>query len=282
MNLINMDMNDCLSRLDTLATIERVALAAGGQITFRRFGKGAPLVLLHGGHGNWKHWAANIESLAAHHEVWLPDMPGYGDSDDLESNVDLALLVQAVCESLDTLFGESTAIDLAGFSFGGLVAATVASRRPVRRLALMGSAGHGGPRRNYGQLLNWRATSTPQERRRALRDNLAAFMLFDRENIDDTAVDIYEDACLRTRFRSKAISHSGDLAQTLGQVAAPVLLIWGGEDVTADQPELFVEKMPAHAVFRFEKLSRAGHWVQWECASQVNDLLEAWFATPGR
>jgi len=271
-------MNDCLSRLDTLATVQRLTLASGAQVTFRRFGQGAPLVLLHGGHGNWKHWAANIELLCAHHEVWVPDMPGYGESDDLESNADLGLLVQAMCEALDTLFGASTAIDLAGFSFGGLVAATIASRRPVRRLALLGSAGHGGARRDYGQMVNWRAASTPEARRQALRDNLAAFMLFDARNIDETAVDIYEDACLYTRFRSKAISFSGDLAQTLERVSAPVLLIWGGEDVTADQPELFIKKIPAETVFRFEKISRAGHWVQWERAAQVNDLLEHWFA----
>jgi 2-hydroxy-6-oxonona-2,4-dienedioate hydrolase len=91
-------------------------------------------------------------------------------------------------------------------------------------------------------------------------------------------VDIYEDACLRTRFRSKALSLSGDLAQTLRQVAAPVLLIWGAEDVTADRPELFIEKPPDGADYRFEKLSGAGHWVQWESAAQVNDLLEHWFA----
>lgn len=125
---------------------------------------------------------------------------------------------------------------------------------------------------------NWPTSALRAIGRRALRDNLAAFMLFDRANIDETAVDIYEDACLRTRFRSKALSLSGDLAQTLRQVAAPVLPIWGAEDVTADRPELFIEKLPDGADYRFEKLSGAGHWVQWESAAQVNDLLEDWFA----
>lgn len=54
----------------------------GRRVCWRGFGAGRPVVLLHGGHGNWLHWVRNIEALAAHHAVWVPDLPGYGDSDD--------------------------------------------------------------------------------------------------------------------------------------------------------------------------------------------------------
>jgi pimeloyl-ACP methyl ester carboxylesterase len=48
---------------------------------------------------------------------------------------------------------------MVGFSFGGLVAAQFASAsQRVRRLALLGTAGHGGPRRQTSELLNWRQT----------------------------------------------------------------------------------------------------------------------------
>ena len=273
-----LDQPEPLSRLESLATVHPAELPSSAQVTFRRFGHGAPLVLLHGGHGNWKHWAANIEALAAGHEVWVPDMPGYGDSDDPESNSDFRLLVDAMADALDSVFGATTAIDLAGFSFGGLVAATLASRRPVRRLALLGSAGHGSARREYGPMKNWRAAPTPEARREALRDNLAAFMLCDEASVDATAVAIYEDACVHTRFRSKGTSLGEGLAQTLAKVDAPTLLIWGDEDVTAAHPETFVDTLPPGLDYRFEKIAHAGHWVQWERAAEVNARLIDWFS----
>ena len=39
-----------------------------------------PLILLHGGHGSWEHWARNTDSLAQHFHVFVPDMPGFGES----------------------------------------------------------------------------------------------------------------------------------------------------------------------------------------------------------
>src|SRR5262249_18899096 len=43
-------------------------------------GAGPPVVLLHGGSGSWTHWARNIMPLARHFTVWVPDLPGFGDS----------------------------------------------------------------------------------------------------------------------------------------------------------------------------------------------------------
>ena len=41
----------------------------------------APVVLLHGGAGSWTHWVRNITPLvAAGRRVWVPDLPGFGDS----------------------------------------------------------------------------------------------------------------------------------------------------------------------------------------------------------
>jgi pimeloyl-ACP methyl ester carboxylesterase len=48
-------------------------------------GAGRPLVLVHGGHGSWLHWVRNIEALSAKRTLWIPDLPGYGDSSALQS-----------------------------------------------------------------------------------------------------------------------------------------------------------------------------------------------------
>ena len=41
-------------------------------------GQGPALFLIHGGHGGWQHWQANLLALARSHTVVAIDMPGYG------------------------------------------------------------------------------------------------------------------------------------------------------------------------------------------------------------
>ena len=81
--------------------------------------------MLHGGHGSWLHWIRNIDALGQRHTLLIPDLPGFGDSDELaiEAHADdrLQRLVDAVIGSLDALVGRRAAM----FSSVG------ASRDPV-------------------------------------------------------------------------------------------------------------------------------------------------------
>jgi pimeloyl-ACP methyl ester carboxylesterase len=240
---------------------------------------GPPLVLLHGGHGNWQHWARNIDALAARFTVWVPDMPGYGDSD-TPPEPTLAALVGLLQATLDQLLGAATPIRLVGFSFGGLVAATLAAQRPqVQRLALLGPGGHGGPRRPAGALLPWRAAyeaGDQAETDRLMRHNLAMHMLHAPASIDAEAVRIHTAACVATRFYSKAISHSGGLAAALQRYTGPLLLAWGEHDVTA-VPELAARNLSeGRKDCETHIVPGAGHWVQFEAAGVVNGVLAGW------
>src|SRR5690606_37875478 len=51
-----------------------------GDLVWRKWGSGAPVVLCHGGSGSWTHWIRTIPTLRHHYEVWVPDLPGLGDS----------------------------------------------------------------------------------------------------------------------------------------------------------------------------------------------------------
>ena len=255
---------------------ERVPFA-GGHATWRRFGEGPPLVLLHGGHGSWRHWARNIESLSRRYAVWLPDLPGYGDSD-VPAGTSLDALVDATIESLDHLIGGSTPLRLAGFSFGGLVAARLAERRGgVSQLALFGPAGHGGPRRPRGELRAWRDLAPHSEGwETVMRHNLLMHMLHQQAAIDKQAVRIHGEACLRTRFHSKTISRAGGLVASLDRYGGPLLLAWGEHDVTL-VPEVAARTLgEGRHCCRTHTVPGAGHWVQYEAAPAVNELLASW------
>jgi 2-hydroxy-6-oxonona-2,4-dienedioate hydrolase len=269
-----------ITELEDQAILHRVEVQ-GRFVCWRQFGKignGPPLVLLHGGHGSWLHWARNIEALAARFTVWVPDLPGYGDSDDLGEgrSGDMAKLVHATLSSLNTLVGPESWIDLVGFSFGGLVAAQLAVRRQkIRHLVLLGPAGHGGRRRPRGELQNWHRAKTQEAVQACMRHNLEMHMLFDPAQLDDVALQLHTAACQRTRFRSRPISMAGGLSEALNSSQMPMLLVWGEHDVTAEPAVLvnsLVEGQPQRQALI---LPGVGHWVQYESADEINRLLLA-------
>ncbi|GAB7547763.1 alpha/beta fold hydrolase [Cupriavidus sp. 8B] len=249
--------------------------ADGCRMVWRRFGQGQPVVLLHGGHGSWLHWARNIEALAAHRTVWAPDMPGFGESDDIAS--DLSVMTGTLVKSIRQLPGCAQAVSLVGFSFGGLVAANVAaSLGTVPRLALMGSGGHGGIRRQQRALVDWRQAQDAEALAVAMRYNLEAFMIADPAKVDAMAMYAHTESCRHTRFRSKNISRSGDLRDALDRFGGEVLLAWGEHDVTAD-PVPAIAAMTQDSPRREGRvIANAGHWVQYEAHEPVNALLDGW------
>lgn len=250
---------------------------------WREFGSGTPLVLLHGGHGSWLHWLRNIEALAASHRVLVPDMPGYGESDTLDAQSGFSGLVDAVTASIVKLLGSDARFDLAGFSFGGVVAGRVAlqlllqlQRKGVRKLALLGAVGHGLRRRQSAPMLDWRDSADEAAMLEKLRHNLNVLML--HGPVDPVALEIHRRCCLHTRYHSKRTSLSPLLTETLDQLSLPVLMLWGEHDPTGDPEEVGAAWQGARAERQVQVLHAAGHWVQYEAADEVNRQLLDWFA----
>ncbi len=266
-----------------MAVVHRVPCGSA-QIVWRQFGQGSPLVLIHGGHGSWMHWIRNIEALSRDHTLWLPDLPGFGDSGTLDGDPHAAdrleRLIDTVAFCLDDVMGRTRKFGLAGFSFGGLVAAHLAARLPnVERLALLGAAGHGGPRRQAMEMVNWR-TDDRGQMLSALRHNLNALMLHDEASIDALAMNVHERMCKATRFQSKTLSRKPLLGEALSGFGGPTLLLWGEHDVTA-QPVEAAQQLAGGALHRdWCLVPVAGHWVQYERPQEVNQLLLRWFSSP--
>jgi pimeloyl-ACP methyl ester carboxylesterase len=255
-----------------------------GHISWREFGRpragSLPLILLHGGHGSWEHWINNIESLSEHFQIFVPDMPGFGDSSFFGGDLQSGML-SPLRSSLDDLLGADNAVNIAGFSFGGFVAAHLVNQRnDINRIALLGSAGHGGPRRPRGELLAWKELYQSQNwsaLKEVMRENLYQHMIGESSRIDEVAIRVHQDACTRTRFRSRPIARPGGLAEQLLTYHGPTLLIWGEHDVTCN-PEYLIEKLVNGYSNRAKAVVQdAGHWVQYEKTEQVNQLLIDWF-----
>ena len=100
-------------------------------MVWRVWGAGEPLLLLHGGSGSWTHWIRNIPVLAERRAVWVPDLPGLGDSAMPPQPLTPSSSAAVTVRGIRALIGD-TPLAIAGFSFGGHVAGLIAAELATR------------------------------------------------------------------------------------------------------------------------------------------------------
>jgi pimeloyl-ACP methyl ester carboxylesterase len=246
--------------------------SSGGGASERR----PPLVLFHGGSGSWRHWVRNVERLSADRRLFCPDLPGLGDSDMPprgDSPAPIAAVVRAGLARV--LGGEGAAFDLAGFSFGALIAGHVAAEAgpELRSVTLVGAASLGLLRQRT-DLLKVR-DKEGEARMAAHRHNLASLMFADPAGIDELALLVQERNTREARFRSRGFAGSAMLRDAIARARAPVALVYGERDAIA-----FPEVEARFAVLRSVRpeawmgmVPGAGHWVAYEAAPVFDAML---------
>lgn len=267
---------DCVARIEAMADVRRTP-CGDGAIVWRVWGDGPPLALLHGGHGAWSHWIRNIPALSRHFTLYVPDLPGYGDSDLPPEPRDGAAIACAVSDGLDRLLPSGEAYDLAGFSFGGIIGGRVAVEQGarLRRLVVIGSSGLGLPRVPMPALRKWMPDMAPDELREIHRYNLSVIMFGDPSNVDDLALYLQTTNTLRARNRGSATARSDLLRQSLPDIAGRVLCLSGRRDIYVkanleERKNLFRAVQPETP---FEFVAGAGHWVMYETPDAFNAAL---------
>jgi len=265
-----------VAAIEGRAEIRRTPCGAGSMV-WHIWGRGSPLVLLHGGYGSWTHWIRNVLPLAEHFRVLVPDLPGLGDSDPPPEPDRPEAIAAVVASGLALLIGEGEVADIAGFSFGGLIGGLVAQQMgaKARSITLVGSGGLGIRRRNPVELINWRERPDAAAQRDAHRENLAILMFADRAHIDDLAVHLQVGNATRARVKSRVLSRIPALPPVLPRTSARLHGIWGERDVTArdalEEHRLLLRSLQPDATFTV--VPSAGHWVQYEAAVEFNAAL---------
>ena len=265
-----------VSKVESLGT-RAVTPCAAGSMVWRIWGEGPPLVLLHGASGSWTHWIRNVLPLAARFRVLVPDMPGFGDSDAPLDPHTADSLADLVASGLDVILPPPTELDLAGFSFGGIVAGLMAARlkRRIRTLVLLGAGGLALPRAATRPLRRIQPGMTHDESRQAHRENLQALMIASADKVDDLAVSLQIDNLRRTRFKVGDIPQSDTLLKALPAIQARITGIWGRHDAFAgaNLEECRRILASAHRELDFRVIEGAGHWTPYEAADQINAIL---------
>jgi pimeloyl-ACP methyl ester carboxylesterase len=249
-----------------------------------RMREGVPLVLLHGAAGSWTHWIRNVPALAAARPgVVAADLPGFGDSDMPPEPYSAQSLADVVADGMTRLVPGR--VDLAGFSFGAIIAGLVAARlgTRVRRLVLVAPNGMALPRAELRPLVRPGPDASLAELREAHRENLGIMMLADPARVDDVAVDLQLANVRRARVKSGAIPDSDVLLRALPSVRARIGGIWGARDALAapyiDRRRAALARVQPGLDFRV--LPGAGHWVLYEAPAAVNAAMLDMLAAEG-
>ncbi|MEH6586704.1 MAG: alpha/beta fold hydrolase [Halioglobus sp.] len=238
-----------------------------------------PLLLIHGGFGSWTHWVANVEALSEHYAVWTLDLPGLGSSGDLSKSWTASHISERVLAGWHELPGSEQIFELAGFSFGGLIAGQLAALAGSHcsRCILIGASGF-GHLHVQAELLLPPGPEVDKTAADAIhRENLARLMLHNPAAIDPLAVYIHAQNLMQHRLRSRGMAGSNDLSDILPQITAQLVGIWGQFDATAGgrdnieaRRQLFLQAQPNAA---FYLLPNVGHWAMYEAPAEVNGLI---------
>jgi pimeloyl-ACP methyl ester carboxylesterase len=129
----------CFSQAIQYGTGKGNYVTAGNtKIYYEEYGKGVPLLLLHGGFGSMHDFQKVIPELAKNFRVIAIDSPGHGKSDQADS-LSYQLMASIFSQVIDELKLDS--VYVLGWSDGGNSGLILAADRPdkVRRLAVSGA-----------------------------------------------------------------------------------------------------------------------------------------------
>jgi pyruvate dehydrogenase E2 component (dihydrolipoamide acetyltransferase) len=243
-----------------------------GRLRYAKRGTaGTTVILIHGFGGDCDNWLFNIDALAEQATVYALDLPGHGGSVKKLHNPGLASLTEAVGSFMDKL-GISSA-HLIGHSLGGAITMNLALDSPgrVRSMTLICSAGLGSDIGPY--VYDYLAANNRKDLKPVLETLFADKSLVSRQLVDDVlkfkridGVEPVLEALAKSVFgggRQQVL-----LADRLGAMHPPALVIWGGEDQVI--PSMHAANLPAAKVV---VIDNAGHMVFMEKANDVNALV---------
>jgi pimeloyl-ACP methyl ester carboxylesterase len=242
-------------------TLHQIGPTEDLKLQVQRHGKGPPLLLLPGEEGLERD-APFLQDLAKAYEIIIPSPPGFGLStrpDWVTGPDDIAYMVLDIVDDLGL-----NNIPVVGFSFGGWIAAEMATKDDsfISKLVLVDPYGikTGKPtEREIADVwllgadevmaLKWHDTAKGKRDFKSMPEDKLTIVARDRETF--------------ARFGWEPYLHNPKLRHRLHRIKAPTLLIWGEHDgiVTTKYGEAYRKLIPGA---RLVTIPQAGHLPQIE------------------
>jgi len=234
-----------------------------GILHYEVYGRGRPVILLHGWLGSWGLWRETMTYLGQNYRTYALDFWGFGESGRKRSTYKVQDFVSLVNQFMEQL--GITSAPLVGHSMGGTVSLSVALEYPqrVEKVVIIGSPIVGSslafPLKLAGIPFNARFLFTFFPLFRAIMRLASPFICS-----DPTFPDLMDKDLSRTTLESFLISiatlRRTDLRPRLNQIQIPVMGMFGDVDniVHPQQWKPLLAGVP-HA--RIERFPQAGHFI---------------------
>jgi pimeloyl-ACP methyl ester carboxylesterase len=247
-----------------------------GIVHYETYGRGRPVILLHGWLGSWGLWQETMAYLGRFYRTYALDFWGFGESGKKRNTYDVQDFVSLVDQFMEQL-GISKA-PLVGHSMGGTVSLAVAIQYPnrVQKIVVVGSPIVGTSLNILLKLSGKRFFAS------LLYRNMWFFQLYYRlmapfYTKDRRWPEMMERDLSKTTLESFLYSiaslHETDLRTELSSIKVPSMGVYGDKDIVVhpEQWKLFLAGI-SHA--RIERFHSAGHFPMLDEPRRFSEVLK--------
>ncbi len=247
-----------------------------GIVHYEVYGRGRPVILLHGWLGSWGLWHDTMGFLGQYYRTYALDFWGFGESGKKRDTYDVQDFVSLVDQFMEQL-GIISA-PLVGHSMGGTVSLSVAMRFPerARKVVVIGSPIEG---ESLNFLLKLFGMKIPAY---VVYHNMWAFRLFYRllgplYTKDPTWPQMMDRDLSSTTLESFLYSIASlrrtDLRSGLCQIKVPVMGMYGDKDIVV-HPAQWRPLLTGVPEARIERFSDAGHFPMLDIPQRFQSILK--------
>ncbi len=235
-----------------------------GIVHYETYGRGRPVLLLHGWLGSWALWRDTIEVLGREFKTYSLDFWGFG-SNPVEEGFSFSVdnFVEMVYQFMERL-GIRRA-PLIGHSMGGTVSLGMTIRYPERvvKVGVVGSPIVGSSLNLLLKLSGYQAVArfffiSPPLVKLFLR-GYSYFMANDGRKMSRMIAEDFSQVTVNSFFESIGTLRETDLRPRLSEIHVPTLGIYGRKDIIVDprQHDVLLKGVPSAEGHLFQK---SGHF----------------------
>ncbi|MEP7288881.1 MAG: alpha/beta hydrolase [Chloroflexota bacterium] len=247
-----------------------------GIIHYETYGRGRPVLLLHGWLGSWYLWRDTIEVLGKEFRTYALDFWGFGESAGGTNNYTVDNFVELVYQFMDKL--GIVKAPLIGHSMGGTVALSTAMRYPekVVKVAVVGSPINGTSLNLLLKASGYPAVASifwvSPRLLKTFLSGYSYFMARDGRSMSQMITRDMSQVTMQSFFQSIGTLRKTDLRPRLGEVHVPTLGIYGKRDIIVDprQGEVLKKGVPQAEI---EYYRDAGHFPMLDTPEQFNQSI---------
>lgn len=235
-----------------------------GIVHYESYGRGRPVLLLHGWLGSWALWRRTIEILGREFRTYALDFWGFGESADKNNNFAVDNFVLLVNQFMDRL--GIVKAPLIGHSMGGTVSLSSAVKHPDRvvKVIVIGSPIQGTSlnlllKASGNQAFANLIWTFPELVRLFIR-GYAYFMANDGRQMSRMIGDDMSKVTVNSFFQSIGTLYGTDLREDIGSLNMSVMGMYGRKDiiVNPNQAKVLKQYVPNSHIDWYHN---AGHFI---------------------